>query len=186
MTTSGIADMIFWTRRFASMDTLWWSYCSPVHKQNGGQNVPPCRWPSKGLSWVSPLSPAGRCCKRLPDQRPAGWGRFQNVTLAPAHLRSAAAPDEPGAGVARTGRRHLCTRASAGRWGGVDRAELAGRFQRYSGVSAWFLQQRTAKAHLWAHRFCDRLSTSDRPSSPTHWWESFQQPVQHQCVRKLL
>lgn len=32
MTTSGMADMIFWTRRFASMDTLWWSYCSPMHK----------------------------------------------------------------------------------------------------------------------------------------------------------
>lgn len=147
-----------------------------------GQRVPSCRWPSKGWLWVSPPSPAGRCCKRLPDQQPAEWGPFQNAGLAPAHLRSAAAPNAPGAGVAHTGRLHLYTHAWAGQWEGADRAEW---FQRYSGVSALFLQHRSAKAHLWAHRFCDRLSTSDRLSSPTHWWESFQQPVQHRCVRKL-
>lgn len=64
-----------------------------------------------GLLWASPPSPAGRCCTRPPGPQPAGWGPSQNAALAPAHLRSAAAPDEPGAGGARTGRRHLRTRA---------------------------------------------------------------------------
>lgn len=56
-----------------------------------------------------PPSPAGRCCKQLPGPQPAGWGRFRSVTLSPAHLRSAAAPNGPGVGGARTERLHLDT-----------------------------------------------------------------------------
>lgn len=134
MTTSGIADMTFWTRRFASMDTLWWSYCSPVHKhRHQGSECAITSLTFQRVLWVSPPSPAGRCCKRLPDQQPAGWGQFQNVTLAPAHLRSAAAPNVPGAGVARKGRLHLYTRALAGQWEGVDQAEWSKRVQHYFG-----------------------------------------------------
>lgn len=61
-----------------------------------------------------PPSPAGRCCKQLPGQQPGGWGQFQNVTPSPAHLRSAAAPNEPGADGAHTERLPLHTHASAG------------------------------------------------------------------------
>lgn len=51
---------------------------------------------------------------------------------------------------------------------------------------AYFYESiRSAPAHLWVRRVCGHWWTSDQPSSRRRWWESFQQPEQHQCGRKL-
>lgn len=43
-----------------------------------------------------------------------------------------------------------------------------------------------ASTDLWVHRSYDRWWTSGQSSSQRHWWELFQQPEQHQCVKRLL
>lgn len=181
--------MIFWTRRFASMDTLWWSYC--LHKRQGSEGWQ-CCWPLTFCDcfffFFLPPSPAGRCCKQLPGPQPVGWGRFRSVTLSPAHLRSAAAPNGRGVGVARTERLRLYTHTHTGRscshqtflhdlWICV--------YFYFSGPAFAFVFFTSAHAHLWVHRVCGHWWTSDQPSSRRRWWESFQQPEQHQCGRKL-
>lgn len=54
-----------------------------------------------------PPFPAGRCCRLLRVQQPAGWEQCRNAGLSPARPRSAEAPSEPGACGVHTTHPHL-------------------------------------------------------------------------------
>lgn len=144
------------------------------HINTGGQNQPPSCWPSKGLIVGFTSISCWAMLQAAPRPTASGVG-----TVPERSPRSCPPPLCSGSRRTRGRRRtyraptpaHTCT-------GGPVRRSGPGR--RVRKISSF-----EAKAHLWAHRFCDRLSTSDQLSSPTHWWESFQPPVQHQCVRKL-